>query len=122
MRREAAYVEGIKEIHDKLRAVEAEKQSLEAQLHETRKNLHNTSATVVSLDSALASKSKDLDAVLTASRQREDRWGVCSHAAVTKSSNLRAFRRWAGAAMHRKVNLQMIHTAFASTGSRWFRR
>ena len=122
MRREAAYVEGIKEVHDKLRVVEAEKQALEAQLHETRKNLHDTSATVVSLDGALASKSKDLDAALTASRQCEDRWGVCSHAAVTKSSKLRAFRQWAGAAMHRKVNLQMIHMAFASTGSRWFRR
>jgi len=95
---------------------------MKAELEETRKNLHTTSATVISLDNALAAKSKDLDAAVNENRQCQDRWGVCSQAAVKQSSKSRASRRWASDAQHSKVNMQIMHTAFASTSTRWFRR
>lgn len=122
IRREAAFVEGIREAQDKLRAAEAEKQALESQLHEIHNRLHDTSATVVSLDSALASKAKELDAALAESGNYESRWGLCMNAARANSSKSRAFRRWAGYTMHKKVSMQIIHTAFTSTSTYWFRR
>ena len=122
MRREAAYVEGVQEIQDKLQVAEGEGRTMRAELEETRKNLRSTSATVISLDNALAARSKDLDAAVNESRQCQDRWGVCSQAAVKQSSKSRAFMRWARDAQRSKVNMQIIHTAFASTSRCWFRR
>lgn len=71
---------------------------------------------------ALDAKSKEAAAFQDESLACENRWGLCTRKAVSKASKTRVFTQWRDVTLNKKVNMQIIHTAFASTSTRWFRR
>ena len=71
---------------------------------------------------ALDAKGKEAAAFQDESLACENRWGVCTRKAVSAAYRTRIFTQWRDVALIKKVNMQIIHTAFASTSTRWFRR
>lgn len=121
-RREAAFVQGIKELEGKLQTVDSERKILAVNLQQNSKMLQERDSKLSHVTASLMERTQMVDELQADALLALDRWGMRSHKAVTKAATARVFQQWRDLLLNGKVNRQIIHTAFASTCTRWFRR
>ena len=120
--REAVFSQGIRELEGRLQTADSERAVLAVHLQQNSKTLEEVQNSLIIKTQMANDLQRKADELQDDARLALDSWGTRSCKAVSKAATARVFRQWRDLSLNGKINRQIMHTAFVSTCTRWFRR